>query len=50
MDLTLTELGNIVLAAVGKDACFAGYLTTDPAWVGRYALDYGDINADGSLN
>ena len=45
-----TDLGNIVLKAVGEDACLNGYGTTDPAKVGWYALAYGDINVDGTLN
>lgn len=44
------SLGNIMLDAVGASDCEAGYGTTDPYWVGRYALGYGDINADGTLN
>lgn len=46
----VTELGQIVLREVGEDACKDGYLTTDPFWVGHYALGYGDINEDGTLN
>lgn len=48
--MTYTELGNIVLQSAGPEACEAGYGTTDPHWVGRYAISYGDINADGTLN
>jgi hypothetical protein len=48
--MTYEELGNIVLTAVGPEACQEGYLTTDPYWVGRYALGYGDIEQDGTLN
>ena len=48
--LTLTELGNIMLEKCGKEACQKGYGTTDPEWVGRYALQYNDINRDGTLN
>lgn len=48
--MTYTQLGNIMLAEAGADACQEAYLTTDPKWVGRYALGYGDINADGTLN
>lgn len=44
------ELGNILLAEAGPDACEAGYGTTDPEWVGRYGIEYCDINADGSVN
>jgi hypothetical protein len=43
-------LGRIMLTHAGEDACFDGYGTVDPYWVGRYALEYGDINADGTLN
>lgn len=48
--LSYVELGNIVLQAAGPEACQAGYGTTDPEWVGRYALQYRDINPDGTLN
>lgn len=48
--LTYTELGKIVLAACGEAMCQTGYHTTDPESVGRYALDAGDINANGTLN
>jgi hypothetical protein len=48
--MTYTELGNIMLKWAGADACQAGYGTTDPEWVGRYALQYGDINTDGTTN
>jgi hypothetical protein len=44
------ELGNIMLREAGPDACQRGYGTTDPEWVGRYALAYCDINSDGTLN
>ena len=43
-------LGNIMLAEAGVQACEEGYGTADPEWVGRYALGYGDINADGTTN
>lgn len=43
-------IGKAVLAECGEDACREGYGTTDPEWVGRYALMYGDVNADGTLN
>lgn len=42
-------LGRIVLEEVGEDACRSGYDTTDPFWVGHYALGYGDIEEDGTL-
>lgn len=48
--MTYAELGRIVLAEAGVDACREGYQTTDPALVGRLALGYGDINPDGTLN
>jgi hypothetical protein len=48
--MTLTELGRKVIAAVGVEACEAGYGTSDPRWVGFYALQYGDANFDGTLN
>lgn len=48
--MTFTQLGNIMLAEVGVEACEAGYGSADPEWVGRSALAYGDINADGTLN
>ncbi len=44
------ELGEIVLKEAGEEACQIGYSTTDPEWVGRYALVHGDINPDGTLN
>lgn len=45
-----TVLGHIMLKEAGEAACRKGYLTTDPEMVGRYAYQYGDINADGTLN
>lgn len=48
--LSFVELGDIVLAEVGDDACMDGYGTADPYWVGRYALRYGDIAGDGTLS
>ena len=50
MNKTYEELGQIMLKEAGEEACQGGYGTTDPYWVGRYALSYGDINEDGSLN
>lgn len=44
------ELGKIMLAEAGEEACQSGYQTTDPVEVGRLALEYGDINRDGTLN
>jgi hypothetical protein len=46
----VTKLGNIMLREAGAEACEEGYMTTDPFWVGHYALGYGDINEDGTLN
>lgn len=48
--LSYTELGEIMLKEAGEAACQKGYQTTDPEWVGRYALDFRDINPDGTLN
>lgn len=48
--MTYETLGQIMLEQAGEDACQNGYLTIDPYWVGRYALGYGDINTDGTLN
>lgn len=48
--LSFVELGNIMLANSGTEACMKGYQTTDPEWVGRYALQFGDINSNGVLN
>jgi hypothetical protein len=48
--MTFTELGRIVLAEAGEQACLEGYGTIEPEWVGRYALQYGDANRDGTLN
>ena len=48
--LSYVELGNIMLSKAGAEACQSGYGTTDPEWVGRYALSYNDIRPDGTLN
>jgi hypothetical protein len=48
--MTFEEIGRRMLAEAGEEACRKGYGTTDPEWVGRYALMYGDANADGTLN
>jgi hypothetical protein len=48
--MTYAQLGHIMLAEAGAEACQNGYGTTDPEWVGRYALDFGDINVDGTVN
>lgn len=50
MRKSYTELGNIMLAEVGEEACQARYGTVDPMDVGSFALAYRDINADGTLN
>lgn len=47
---TYEELGKIMLAEAGEEACKKGYDTTDPEVVGRLAIGYGDINEDGTLN
>lgn len=48
--LSFVQLGNIMLQASGNAACLRGYGTTDPEWVGRYAIQYNDIQPDGTLN
>lgn len=48
--LSFTKLGEIMLKETGAEACQSGYGTTDPEWVGRYALEYNDIRPDGELN
>lgn len=48
--LSYAELGNIMLREAGAEACQKGYGTTDPEEVGRLAIEYGDINHDGTLN
>jgi hypothetical protein len=48
--LNYVALGEIMLAEAGAEACAAGYGTTDPEWVGRYAIEYGDITPEGELN
>jgi hypothetical protein len=45
----VTKLGETMLKEAGKDACQEGYGTTDPFWVGHYALGFGDIEEDGTL-
>lgn len=47
---TVKDLGEKMLAEAGAERCQSGYGTTDPEWVGRYALGFGDINPDGTLN
>jgi hypothetical protein len=46
----VTALGHKVIKEVGKSACLRGYGTHDPFWVGHYALGFGDIEEDGTLN
>lgn len=48
--MTYAELGKIMLEQAGEAACNSGYGTTDPETVGRYAIQYGDINPNGTLN
>jgi hypothetical protein len=48
--LTYVELGNIMLKDRGAERMQATYMTTDPYWVGRYALQCGDIRPDGEFN
>ncbi len=50
MKKTLIELGAIMLREAGAEACQSGYGTTDPYFVGVYALQFGDIRGDGTLN
>jgi len=47
---TYVELGQIMLAQAGAEACQKGYGTTDPEFVGRCAVEYCDINLNGVLN
>lgn len=49
---TLKELGEIMLATFGKEACANGYKidASDVEEIGRQALLFGDINRDGTLN
>ena len=48
--LHVMTLGEAVLEYAGESACQEGYGTTDAFWVGHYALGYGDIQEDGTLN
>ena len=50
MRYTFEQLGQIMLDTVGVQSCLNGYQTEEPEWVGRNALAYGDINADGTFN
>lgn len=45
-----SELGKIMLDNYTIEELQAGYDTADPYWVGKYALAFGDINEDGTLN
>lgn len=49
---TLKELGDIVIAEFGAEACAYVYETNpeDRAEIGRQALLFGDIRSDGTLN
>lgn len=47
--LSYEALGQIMLDTYGEEANLGGYGTTDPEWVGRAALEYGDIERDGTL-
>lgn len=49
-DFDYVRLGHIMLDEAGEADCQSGYGTTDPEEVGRNALQYGDINYDGTLN
>lgn len=49
-DFDYARLGKIMLDEAGEAACQSGYGTIDPEAVGSYALQYGDINYDGTLN
>lgn len=48
--LSYTVLGEIMLAEAGESACMSGYGTADPFYVGLAAIQFGDINYDGTLN
>lgn len=50
MQKTLAELGQIMIDSHGTVVVEDVYGTTDPTLVGRHALDYGDINGDGTTN
>lgn len=47
---TYTEIGQKMLDTFGEKACDDAYSTTDPEWVGRFAVRYGDADRDGTLN
>lgn len=48
--MTNEELGQIVLDACGAGVCEDAYGTTVPHWVGFHAINFGDIDRDGTLN
>ena len=51
--LSLADLGRIVVDAVGREACARGYQIEDPndlEEIGWQALLHRDINRDGTLN
>jgi hypothetical protein len=50
MGLSYDSLGEIMVQVAGLPMCLAGYGTENITAIGRAALYYGDINADGSLN
>lgn len=47
---TYTEIGQKMLDTFGEKACDDAYSTTDPHWIGRFAVRYGDADRDGTLN
>jgi hypothetical protein len=53
-NLTFAELGRIMLDQVGEEKIRKGYNITDPEneldGVGRAAIQWRDINPDGTLN
>lgn len=48
--LTYEELGQIMIKACGIARCIEAYQCKDARGIGIYALQYGDINPDGTLN
>lgn len=42
----ITRIGEKVIAKHGNEACYRGYGTDDPFWVGRYAIQYGDYDTE----
>lgn len=44
------EIGQNIIDEVGLIACEHAYDTTDPHWVGVFAVQYGDAERDGTLN